>query len=230
MAVSKKHVYTNERISTFVLPSFIQGKKYYLYAHTRNDNGEPFYFGIGTVDRGGYYYRATCGKKRNTIWKNIVAKTTYTVLIIDEADSKQEMLNKEINYIALMGKKKDKKGTLANITDGGEGMRGHKAFEWTDEMRTAASERLKEREVKNSTREKHRLNIYNRPWMVGRKGKQNPLAKTVLQIDTVSGEVINEFETIADAARSVGVSNQSLSSACNKGFKTKGFTWRFKNG
>jgi hypothetical protein len=77
-------------------------------------------------------------------------------MIISESDSKEEIINQEINYIALLGKKKDKKGTLVNITDGGEGMTGHKV-EWTPEMKDKIRVANSKRVVTEATREKLRL-------------------------------------------------------------------------
>lgn len=156
MAATNKTTYVNtEPVKNFIIPSHIQGKKHYLYAHMRNDNKEVFYFGIGTMDRGRNYYRALCHTKRNPIWKKIVAKTGYTILIIDESDSVEDIIKREIQYIALMGKKKNKTGTLANITDGGEGLKGHKIV-WTQEMRNKIREANKNRIIKDSTRQKLR--------------------------------------------------------------------------
>jgi hypothetical protein len=77
-------------------------------------------------------------------------------MIICESDDKQEIINKEINYIKLLGKKKDKKGTLVNITDGGEGLTGHKIV-WTEEMRDKIRIANSKRVITEVTREKLRI-------------------------------------------------------------------------
>jgi len=82
-------------------------------------------------------------------------------MIIAESDDKQEIINKEINYIKLLGKKKDNNGTLVNITDGGEGMCGHKIV-WTDDMKNKIREANKRRVITDSTREKLRVALKNR--------------------------------------------------------------------
>lgn len=112
-----------ERINRFIVPSDITGKKYYLYIHIRKDTDEIFYVGIGTMNRN-TYGRAIADTGRNTIWKSIVSKTKYNVIIFSEADTKEEILQKEINYIALLGRKTQNRGELCNLTDGGEGSKG----------------------------------------------------------------------------------------------------------
>ena len=222
------HKTTNDNIDFFSIPSHIKGKQYYLYAHTRNDTGDVFYFGIGTLDRGNYY-RALCSSKRNIIWKRITAKTKYTVLIIDESDIKQEILDKEVFYISLMGKIKDKTGTLSNLTDGGEGVNGHSNNTiWTPEMRKKASIRLKNREIKDSTRDKLRSNIYKSN-LLGRKGKDSYASKITLQIDSKNGNIIEEHPSAKIAANIMNVKQQSITGAIKKKTKSKGFFWRYKD-
>lgn len=149
-------------VDRLIIPSDITGtKKYYLYVHHRQDKSEAFYIGIGTKYRNKDYDRAMCYKKRSEFWKKVCNKTRYNVMIICESDDKQEIINKEINYIKLLGKKKDKKGTLVNITDGGEGVTGHKIV-WTEKMKDKIREANKKRIINDSTREKLRTALKNR--------------------------------------------------------------------
>lgn len=103
---------------------------YYLYRHIRLDKNVPFYIGIGkkksrhdnhfaeTI----IYSRAYSKDDRNCIWNRIVNKTDYEVEIIYESDSKEEIKRKEVEFIALYGRRDLGKGTLVNLTDGGDGM------------------------------------------------------------------------------------------------------------
>jgi len=157
-------------IDRVIIPCDItRSKKYYLYVHYRQDKKEAFYIGIGTKYRKKDYDRAMCYKKRNNFWKRICNKTRYNVMIIAESDDKQEIINKEINYIKLLGKKKDNNGTLVNITDGGEGMYGHKIV-WTDDMKNKIREANKRRVISDSTREKLRIALKNRG-IINKKAK-----------------------------------------------------------
>ncbi len=206
-------------------PNITKEKKYYLYIHFRHDKQEAFYVGIGTKFRETDYDRALCCKKRSDFWKKVANKTTYSVMIIDESDDRQTIIDKEINYIRLLGKKKDKNGTLVNITDGGEGMLGHRII-WTEEMRKATSERLRNRVMKDSTREKHRENIKNRSFY-GKSAQY--VSKPILKIDAISGEVLEEFLNCVEASKKYNVLPQSIRSAIVNNFISVGFRWKFKD-
>ena len=82
-------------------------------------------------------------------------------MIISESDNKQEIINQEINYIKVLGKKKDKTGTLVNITDGGEGLLGY-SIKWTEDMKNKIREANKKRVISDLTREKLRIALKNR--------------------------------------------------------------------
>lgn len=144
-------------VDRLIIPSSITGdKKYYLYVHYRQDKSEAFYVGIATKYRNKDYDRAMCYKKRSNFWKRVSNKTRYNVMIISETDDKEEIINQEINFIALLGKKKDKKGSLVNITDGGEGMSGHSVI-WTDAMKDKIRVANSKRVISEATREKLRI-------------------------------------------------------------------------
>ena len=93
---------------------------YYVYRHIRNDLNIPFYIGMGTsLDNS--YKRAFSKKNRNKIWGRITNKTDYSVDIIWESDNKQEVFEKEKEFIKLYGRKDLKQGILCNLTNGGDG-------------------------------------------------------------------------------------------------------------
>ncbi len=99
--------------------------KYYLYRHIRMDTNQVFYIGVGSKSRGSTfiqkYIRAYCRYDRRAIWKRIVAKSEYEVEIVMESNNRQYILEKEKEFIKLYGRIDLKTGTLANLTDGGEG-------------------------------------------------------------------------------------------------------------
>lgn len=88
----------------------------FVYRHIRLDKNEPFYIGISKDA-----YRPFNKKGRNKYWLRIVNKTEYKVDILFDDLSYDEAKNKEIEFIALYGRKDSKNGTLVNMTDGGEG-------------------------------------------------------------------------------------------------------------
>ena len=88
----------------------------FVYRHIRLDKNEPFYIGISKDA-----YRPFNKKGRNKYWLRIANKTEYKIDILFDDLSYDEAKNKEIEFIALYGRKDLKNGTLVNMTDGGEG-------------------------------------------------------------------------------------------------------------
>ena len=94
--------------------------KHYLYRHIRLDTNEVFYVGIGTKHKK-WYTRSYNKTNRNIFWKRVVEKTDYEVEIVLESDDYDFIQQKEIEFIALYGRRNLGTGTLVNLTDGGEG-------------------------------------------------------------------------------------------------------------
>lgn len=94
----------------------------YVYRHIRLDQNVPFYIGIGT---GKYYKRASSKSRRSNYWKAVVNKAGYKVEIMVDNLSYEEAKVKEIEFISLYGRHDLNNGTLANLTDGGDGNVGY---------------------------------------------------------------------------------------------------------
>lgn len=101
-------------------------KNFYIYRHIRLDTNEVFYIGMGKNPK--YYksfekefQRAYHKEGRSSFWQNIINKTKYEIEIILTDLTKEEAINKEIELIKLYGRRNLNKGTLVNLTDGGEG-------------------------------------------------------------------------------------------------------------
>lgn len=108
-------------------------EKYYLYRHIRLDKNEPFYIGIGVIyddfpTARSRYERAFSKLKRNPYWSNIINKTNYDVEIMIESDSREFIIQKEIEFIKLYGRKDNNTGILSNMTNGGDGGNGSRKF------------------------------------------------------------------------------------------------------
>jgi hypothetical protein len=86
-----------------------------VYRHIRLDKNEPFYIGIGSGLR-----RAFIKGGRSKYWNSIVSKTDYEVQILFDDLTWEEACEKEIELIALYGRKDLGLGTLVNMTDGGQ--------------------------------------------------------------------------------------------------------------
>lgn len=108
--------------------------KYYIYRHIRLDKNEPFYIGMGTKGKWSTYeneYVRAFSTNRGAFWKRIVSKAGYEVEILIESDNYEFILEKEMEFIKLYGRRDIKEGTLANLTDGG---RGSKRYKHTEEV------------------------------------------------------------------------------------------------
>jgi monoamine oxidase len=106
-------------------------KKFYTYAHVRNDTFTVFYIGKGTA------MRAYSRYERNNLWHKIVKKHGYTVQIISYWDTEKEAFEHEKN---LIKSHKESGVDLANFTDGGDGISGYRH---TSAAKELASARLK---------------------------------------------------------------------------------------
>lgn len=116
-----------KEIETPYLQPIILVGKHYLYRHIRKDKNEPFYIGIGTkYQRHKYNHsRANAIHSANCIWLKIIAKSEYEVEILMESDNYEFIKQKEVEFIKLYGRIDLGTGTLANLTDGGEGIVGN---------------------------------------------------------------------------------------------------------
>lgn len=103
---------------------------YFIYRHVRLDKNEVFYIGVGTKKLNKnykeQYARAYLKANRNIFWKNIVKKTQYFIEVIYESSDYNFILKKETEFISLYGRRDLGKGTLVNLTNGGEGVIGLK--------------------------------------------------------------------------------------------------------
>jgi hypothetical protein len=87
-----------------------------VYRHIRLDKNIPFYIGIGK-DISRPYNK----KDRSIFWKSIINKTEYTTEILFDNLTKEQAIEKEVEFIELYGRVDLKTGTLCNMTCGGEG-------------------------------------------------------------------------------------------------------------
>lgn len=94
----------------------------YVYRHIRLDTNQPFYIGIGSDEK--KYKRAYEKQSRNIHWKRIISKAEYRVEILLDDISWEKCCEKEIELINLYGRSDIGKGTLCNLTDGGDGAYG----------------------------------------------------------------------------------------------------------
>ena len=195
-------------------------KIHYIYQHIRLDTNEVFYIGKGVQKKQNYqYYRAFDKKRRNNIWNSIVNKTGFKVEILATNLSEKECFNLEIELISKHGKIFDNSGTLANYTDGGEGqLRFHKNSKKQIEAANKAREIAWKLPKTKKQIEAVTKNIL----------KANP-EKEVLQYD-LNMNLLNEFKSLAEAARSINGNHGNISMCCQGKRKTAyKFIWKYKN-
>ena len=170
---------------------------FYIYRHLRKDSGEPFYIGLGKVynpkakSHEKYYSRAFQKTKRNRFWNFIVEKTEYEVEIIFEANDRQTIIEKEIEFITLYGRRDLGKGTLVNMSDGGDGMNNNIQSEETLEKR-------------------RKMYAEGKTGLKPLRGADSPRAVKVVEIST------NKiFTSLTEAAEHLGISVSVFSANLN---------------
>ena len=198
---------------------------FYLYRHIRLDTNEVFYIGISRHGKRCKYKRAAQKDKRNPIWKNIVAKTAFRYEILLESDNIGVIKAKEIELIAYYGKIKDCTGSLANITDGGEGTFGYKP---SKEVLMKHSTRMKGKKHSEETKRKMSKAQLGKivPEEVGKKISASKKGKNlgkhhenvplrVLHIPTNT-----TYKSIMQAAKHFGIRRNTLGDRLRSGIDT----------
>lgn len=93
----------------------------YVYQHIRLDTEEVFYIGIGKTR-----YRFRTKQARNDLWYKIVAKAGFRWEILHNNIDWEEATRIEMELIKKYGRINNGTGSLANMTDGGDGNLGLK--------------------------------------------------------------------------------------------------------
>jgi hypothetical protein len=227
--------------------------QHYVYLHRTLGGGTPFYIGIGTKQYGDHpnpkmkYARAYSASGRTNFWRRIVSKYSYTVEILVESTDYDYIKQQEIFFISKFGRRDLKKGTLCNLTEGGDGTVG-KIFseEELENMSKAQKERFSNpsetdaenfRQLYLRTSERMIGNTYAKGRSLTKQQKDNlykhridKLSRRVIQED-LNGNFIKEWHVTREAADYYGITYKAIWKACNlyyKGATSKGFRWRFK--
>ena len=142
-----------------------------VYFHINPLKNEIFYVGIGSAKR------PYMTKKRNIHWNGIRNKYGYIIDIAHENISWKKACELEKFYISKIGRKDLKKGTLVNLTDGGEGAKGiPRSEELREKLRNfnlgkkqslEAKEKQRKAQTGRNVSEETRKKMSE--WQVGRK-------------------------------------------------------------
>lgn len=190
--------------------------RHYLYRHIRLDKNEPFYVGVGTKPKRSsskdtyIYSRAYNKSNRSNYWKKIIAKTDFEVEILLESDDYEFIKQREIEFIALYGRRDLGKGTLCNLTDGGDGTLGSVVSE---EVKRHLSETRKGEKNANFGKRGKLCPLYGVPKSEQCKQKlseinlrgKHPQAKVIVDIVTKQ-----EFSCILYASEFVNINEKTL--------------------
>ena len=151
----------------------------------------------------------------------------YEVIEYCEADKLDEL---EVKYIAEYDSHNSRIGY--NSTLGGGGTKGVIGKHPTEETRKRMSEAQKG--SKNPNYGKHHTEEARRKMSEARKGKKlseetrKKLSKPIIQL-TLDNKFIREWDSIAEAAHSLGCDKSLIMRVCQGKKKTaKGFHWKYK--
>lgn len=125
--------YRNPAHARKVLIEKILPKTTCLYFHVNIEKQEPFYVGIGTDER------PYSKDGRNIFWNKTTVKYGYIVVVLYVNLTWEQACEKEVYWIARIGRRDLKEGTLVNLTDGGDGVIGRKCSEETKEKISKSS-------------------------------------------------------------------------------------------
>lgn len=190
----------------------------YVYRHIRLDKNEPFYIGIGSDMTN---KRANERARRSELWKKIVAKSEYEIEILFDDITYEEAKLKEIEFIKLYGRIDLCNGTLANLTNGGDG-----TINPSQETRDKISKINKGRKNSEALMD----------LLINRTGKKNPAfgitgakCKNFKGFIEVSkdGVYLGKYEGIRHCAESFGVEATKVSAVINgRRNHTGGYTFK----
>lgn len=211
---------------------------YSVYMHTNKINGKR-YIGITSQTNVKERWHSGYGYKQQRRFYSAIKHYgwdgfTHEVLI--EGLTKEEAEAKEVELIAKFNATSPEYGY--NMENGGH------VNKYTDEQRKQMSLSHLGKKASGETRKKMSESHkgLSTAWLTGRKASQatkekmsamrtgagNSRARAVIQLD-MEGNVLNRFQTMNDAARSVNGRNTSHISQCCAGQRNKayGFRWAY---
>lgn len=172
-----------------------------VYRHHRLDKNEVFYVGIGKKES-----RAFDMVKRNHIWKGIKSRSEVEVEIVARDLSWELACELEQLMISEYGRIDLHSGTLANLTDGGDGSVGVKQSQETIDKRADSN-----RGRKNTEETKRKMSEARKGIVFTAEHLENLRTSHLGQKGWNSKEVIDlqtgfAYDSLREGCLSVGVS------------------------
>jgi hypothetical protein len=157
-------------------------EQYYVYQLRLETDDRPFYIGKGKGDRKNHHFYPSLVNKRSRKNHMIRAALASGVIVLTEilfdGLSEEQALAKEVELIALYGRRDSGTGILANHTDGGEGRSGHAH---SDETRNAI--RIARIGKKHTPETKAKMSASKKNMSQETKAKMSASRKGVLHTD-----------------------------------------------
>ena len=224
----------------------IASGKHYLYRYITLDSKTIFYIGIGTKCLYGTfkreYARAYAIHKKNSFLNRIIKKHGYKIEILLESDDYKFLIQKEIEFIKLYGRRDLGAGTLSNLTNGGEGVVGAiRNKEWRNKIGLSNkgktnsnkgkhwSEEVKQR-IRNSNLGVKRSEYTKDKIKIARqKQDMSHTYVPVVQL-TMNGEYIQDFKSAKFATIYLGHKSPGNIGMVCRGRRPEvaGFKWMYK--
>lgn len=226
-----------------------------FYVYVLRDNSVPFYVGKGTKNRmfhherdatrPGYRFRRSVHEKISKVLHG-GRSIEYEVI---SCDSEQQAFDLEQKLILEHGRKDLGKGTLCNLTDGGEGVSGQSADTKQKRLqyhlgakRTSLARHnmsMAQRKLRNEgwsatnqTRERQRAYGSNRVRTPEQREKIGAAGRRQVCKMDLDGKVLGVYASAKEAARAVGLKNStSISKCCTHPGKytAGGFFWELRD-
>ena len=213
-------LYTNliyNYMNDYYLYAFLDPRKPGLYTYGEYSfEFEPFYIGKGIGKRIKQHYNPAELQRNNLKSTKIKAIRNANLKPIEQFlignALEIEVLEKEVELIATIGRFDKKKGPLTNMTDGGDGVSGY-----------IATEELKRVRSLNGSGEKN--SFYGKKHILS---STEFMSRKVYQIDRDTNEIVKEYPSIASAARETKANESHIRDCCKGNRKTHhGFKWQY---
>ncbi len=199
---------------------------FYIYRHIRPDTNEVFYIGKGNnLDKKkSKYRRAFETLKRNDFWIKVYNKNNQkiSVDILFECESEQVVNEKEIEFISLYGRRDLGKGSLVNLTNGGDGSLGYIMSEANRQIKKEIGSPMQGKKHKAETLLKlsnlAKKRTYPNPFkgrthtaeviaLLSKIAKESPRRPKTKFINTATNEIYNG---VVEAAKAIGLHKATL--------------------